>query len=309
VRRVDVAVVGGGPAGLSAAGAAARAGARVALFDENRTLGGQLRYRLDPSPDLAKTLIAEAAAANVELRPAAVVWGLFAGGVLAIAEPDNGYQVRADQIVLATGSTDRPFPFSGGTLPGVITARGVQILLHVHRVLPGRMAAVIGPGSEADEVARDLETAGGQVVVRIDAERDGRGLAAEGDRGVEHITVAGKRYDVDLIVVAVGRQPDAALALMAECDAGYAAALGGFVPLRDADLRCSVPGIIVAGDAGGVCDAETAIAEGRFAGASAAAALGLLAEDRLAAAREIYLKTASERVATVASLVAAPVRA
>jgi thioredoxin reductase len=310
VRRVQIAVVGGGPAGLSAATAASRAGANVVLVDENRSLGGQLRYRiadlplLDPPlnrpPRLAETLIAEATAAGVDLRPGAIAWGLFAGPVLAIAEEADSYHLQAEQIVLATGSTDLPFAFPGGSLPGVMTARAIQILLHVHRVLPGQRFALIG--ADTEEVGRDIALAGGLIVVRIDPDLHRAGLAAEGDDGVSAVTDAGNRYDVDAVVIAVGRQPDAELALMAECDAGYDATLGGIVPLRDARLRTRVPGILVAGDGAGICDVATATAEGRLAGLSAAAALGLIAEDKLDSAAAVYAATSRDRAARVASL-------
>jgi thioredoxin reductase len=312
VRAVQVAVVGGGPAGLTAAIAAARSGARVVLLDENRSLGGQLRYRiaelpeLDSSsnrpPRLAKALIGEARDAGVDLRPGTVAWGLFADRVLAVAEGEESYHLEAEQIILATGSTDLPVPFAGGSLPGVMTSRAIQILLHIHRVLPGRRFAVIGIGIEAEEVGRDIAAAGGQVVVRIDPARHGTDLLAEGDDGVRAVTIAGERYDVDAIIVAGGRQPDAQLALMAECDAGYAPALGGIVPLRDADLRSSIPGIFVAGDGAGICDVATAIAEGRLAGLSAAATLGLLSAETLSAARSAYSNAVRDRAAIVDSL-------
>ena len=283
---VQVAVVGGGPAGLSAATAAARAGARTRLFDEQTAPGGQLRYRiaslphleppLDLPPRLAERLIGDARDAGVEMHPNAVVWGLFPGPVLAVAGPDDSYHLPADQIVLATGSTDLPFTFPGCSRPGVMTARGLQILLHIHRILPSRRYAVIGAGAGADEIQRDIELAGGRVVVRIDPGRDGASLAAEGEDAVRALIVAGERHEVEVAVIAVGRQPDCELALMAECDAGFSAAHSGFVPLQDHNLRTSVPGILVAGDAAGICDVATAIAEGRFAGLSAAAALGLL---------------------------------
>jgi sarcosine oxidase subunit alpha len=312
VSGVQVAVVGGGPAGLSAATAAARAGAGVLLFDENPSVGGQLRYRIaDLSPldlpsRLAEKLIAGARDAGVELRPRSVVWGLFPGGVLAVSEANDPYRIRADHIVLATGSTDLPFTFPGGSLPGVMSARGLQILLHIHRVLPVRRFALVGAGPEADEVRRDIQLAGGRVVVQVDPDNDGAGLVAEGGDAVRAVVLSGHRHEVDAIVIAVGRQPDNELAQMVECEAGFSAELGGFVPLRDAELRTSVPGILVAGDAAGICDAGTAIAEGRFAGLSAAAALGLVSDATLDAARADYLDVAAGRVAALASLLPSP---
>jgi thioredoxin reductase len=316
VNDVQLSVVGGGPAGLSAAVAAARAGARVVLLDENRSLGGQLRYRiadladLEPPrkfpPRLAESLIDDARDAGVDLRSGATAWGLFAGPALAVSDASGSYQLEPEQIVLATGSTDLPFPFPGGSLPGVLTARAVQILLHIHRVLPSRRFAVIGTGAEAVEVCGDIATAGGEIVVRIDPDPHDLNLLAEGSDGVRAVSVAGVRHEVDMIVVAIGCQPDTELALMAECDCGYAPALGGLVPIRDASLRTSVTGILAAGDAAGICDVATALAEGRFAGLSAAAVLGLISDAALDEARIAYADATRDRALVAASLLAVP---
>jgi thioredoxin reductase len=318
MRRTQIAVVGGGPAGLAAAAAAAGTGAEVVLFDENPMLGGQLRYRIaevsmwgsDPirPHQLAESAIVDARAAGVELRTGAVVWGLFAGPILAVSTAGASFRIAAERIVLAIGSTDLPFPFAGGTLPGVMTARAVQLLLHLHRVLPGRRFAVIGARSEAVEVADDIAAAGGEVVVRIDPDLPDQAIVAEGEDGVRRIITGGRTDEVDAVAVAVGRQPDAELALMAECEAAYDAQLGGFVPLRDPHLRSSVPGIMIAGDCGGVCDVPTAFEEGRLAGLSAASSLGLVDEEALRPARSVFRAGAAERARAVAALVATAVR-
>lgn len=292
MKHVQIAVIGGGPAGLSAAIAAAHAGIPVTLFDEQPTLGGQLRYRiLDGETAIAplrESLTTEAVAVGVDLQPNTRVWGLFANRVLGIAQADRSTLVQADQIILATGSTDLPHPFIGGSLPGVMTARGLQMLLHCARIIPGQRFAIVGTGPEAIEVARDIELAGGQIVVTVDHLRSNGTLEAEGDEGVHSMTVAGSRYDVDVVVIAVGRQPDAELAMMVECECGYSPALGGIIPLRNDHVRSSVPGILVAGDAAGIGDLATVLAEGTFAGASAAQSLGVVSAESLAASRVTY---------------------
>jgi sarcosine oxidase subunit alpha len=307
MRETQVAVVGGGPAGLSAAVTTARSGARTVLLEEQAELGGQLRYRTAASPlgigprrvgvrpwAMRADLINQARQAGVDLRPGALAWGVFEDNVLTVVEPATGesYQLRAERVILATGSTDLPFPFLGGSLPGVFSARAVQLLLHVHRVLPGRRFVVLGDGPEAAEVANDVRQAGGEVVLHVNP-TDPAAIAAEGAAGVEAFVLRGQRLAADVVVVAVGRQPDPQLALMAECAAGYSALLGGFVPVRDDRLVTTQPGILVAGDAAGLCDVPAALAEGTLAGVSAAAGLGLIKDAAVAAAgREL------ERVAT-----------
>ena len=313
MREAQVAVVGAGPAGLSAAAAAARSGARVVLLDEQPVPGGQLRYRiaaLAVGPDhggpvrpaaLSTDLISRATDAGVDIRSRVLAWGLFGDNVLGILEGEDSFPLRAERIVLATGSTDRPLPFPGGTLPGVFSARAVQLLLHVHRVRPGRRFVVVGDGAEAAEVGEDIALAGGEVVARV-SETASAGLVAEGTTGVETVAVEGRRQAAEVVVVAVGRQPDPQLALMAGCAAGHSAELGGFVPIRDADLRTSVPGIFVCGDGAGICDVPTALAEGRLAGLAAAASLGLAPATEVAPARDALGRLAPDRLTAAARL-------
>ena len=305
-----VVVVGGGPAGLHAAVAAASAGARVSLYEEQDDLGGQLRYRavevrgeggrVSSALQTRARAIEAAAAAGVALHGATAVWGMFSGNRLGVRSPLGTGTVRPDAVVLATGSVDSSVPIPGGTLPGVFSCRAIQILLHVHRVRPGRRFAVIGEGAGADEVVLDIGRGGGRVVGRFAGGTPG--LRVGGDGAVESIEAAGTVAPVDIVVVAVGRQADPALALMAECVAGYSESLGGFVPKLDETLQTSVNGLFVAGDAAGVCDVETAIAEGRYAGIAAAASCGAGDAVRLAEERARWHAEAGERVATLRSV-------
>jgi len=313
MRDVQVAVVGAGPAGLSAALAAARAGARTALFDEHVRLGGQLRYRITelalPGYDLpvrpfalATELVGDAFAAGVDVHAGALAWGLFRDNTLGVIEDDASYQVRAERIILATGSTDLPFPFAGGSLSGVLTARGAQILMNEHRVLPGTRFVVLGGGPEASEVAADIRLAGGEVVAIFDPKGDGNAVEAAGERGIASVALQGRAHAADVAVLALGRQPDAALALMAECAADYAADFGGWVPVRDDCLQTTIPGIYAAGDDAGTCDVAVALAEGKLAGLCAAASLKPIDEALLREARAAYEAIAGARIAAARRL-------
>jgi len=294
--RVQVAVIGAGPAGLSAAIAAASAGAHVVLLDENRTAGGQFRYRsedllTDVSGEMASSpvemLTQKALQAGVRIRTSCQVWGLFEDKVIGVEFGDSSAAVEAERVLLATGSVDRSLPFPGGSSPGVFTARALQILLNEYRVRPGRRFALIGEDPLTSELTRDIERAGGEVVVTYP--NPPADLAASGDGGVNRMIGDGTEHRIDIIVVVAGRLPDAGLALMAECAAGYDEALGGYVPKVDDAMETSVPGIFAAGDCIGICDVSTALAEGTFAGICVAASLGLTSIDEVGAARERYV--------------------
>jgi thioredoxin reductase len=289
------------------------------LFDENPIFGGQLRYRISeldvPSElpkrprDLASALISRAIDSGVDFHPNHVVWGYFAGNELAISAAGDALHVQAEQVILATGSTDLPYICPGATLPGVLTARALQILMHVHRLLPGTRFAIVGSGEEASEVANDIASSGGTVAVNLGPDVAAAGITIEGTNGVQAIEINRRQVEVDFVVVAVGRQPDTELALMAGCDAGFDARLGGIVPRRDEYVRTSVEGLIVAGDTSGVCDVKTAIAEGDLAGLTAAANLGRLDLTELALARQRYASAFATRAQIATELQTSIVRA
>lgn len=281
----QVLVIGGGPAGLSAATAAAAAGARVVLREERPEVGGQLRYRVQPvTPglgssgerprSLAHLLTAAALEAGVEICTNATVVGWFPDNEVMIVRPETGERLQAEVIIVATGSADLPYPFAGATLPGVFSARGLQMLLNQHRVLPGQRYAVIGGGDEADELTVDIQLAGGDVAWAGVAPAPF--LRAVGMTAVEGLQVGQETYAVDVVAIALGRQPDAALATMAGAAVGMSPVLGGFTPIVDARMQSTLPGMLVAGDAAGVGSVAAAIGEGRIAGLTAAHRLGLI---------------------------------
>jgi pyruvate/2-oxoglutarate dehydrogenase complex dihydrolipoamide dehydrogenase (E3) component len=295
VRSFQVTVVGGGPAGISAAMAAAESGAQTLLVDEQAALGGQLRWRLStvgiphanlaarPGPTLARDLAAWLGTRGdrLEIATGTVAWGLFEDNVLGLSTEENAYQVQSDAIVLATGSTDVALPFPGWTLPGVMMARALQIFMHVHRVLPARRWVVLGDSDPADEVAHDIEAAGGEVVRRWP---DAGTIEAGGNAQVERVVCDGEAVEADGVALALGRQPDAELAFQAGAAAAFDWTLGGHVPILDADLRTSDSELLVCGDASGICTIEEAALEGRLAGLVAAGA----SADHVESARDEY---------------------
>jgi len=167
----DLVVVGGGPAGLTAAATAARHGVRAVLVDEQPTLGGRLLGQLHETagPDgslhwvdgqaEASRFRDDAIASNVQALADTEVWGIWPRWSVYLNRVANG-RLSARALVLATGAMQRSVVFPNWTLPGVMAVGAVQRLLHVHRVIPGRTAVVVGADPLAVITARQLALAG-----------------------------------------------------------------------------------------------------------------------------------------------------
>jgi hydrogen cyanide synthase HcnB len=184
--RRPLVIVGGGPAGMAAAIEAARAGLRCTLIDESPQLGGQI-YRHPPRAfrvrdprvlgkdfERGERLRAELATAaeRVEILAETTVLGIWGGRDLLCAGSDGRtLDISAERLILATGARDRPVPFPGWTLPGVLTAGGAQVLVKTMRVRPGNRAIVSGTGPLLLVVAMQLHLAGVEVVAVLEAGR------------------------------------------------------------------------------------------------------------------------------------------
>ncbi|MEU8828077.1 NAD(P)/FAD-dependent oxidoreductase [Streptomyces sp. NPDC048636] len=179
----DIAVLGAGPAGLSAAVAAAARGARTALVDAGARPGGQywrhragddgashhgwghfqrLRHGMDAHRDLLDQLAGHS------------VWHVErtgAGFTVHALHEGRPREIPARTVVVATGAYDRQLPFPGWTTPGVFTAGAVQALLKGQGVVAGRRIAVAGTGPFLLPVAAGLADAGARVVGVFEAGR------------------------------------------------------------------------------------------------------------------------------------------
>lgn len=193
----DVAVVGGGPAGLAAALEAAKSGAEVVLVDDGAALGGSLGYaRFGADGARGRTLAQELTAAalahpNIRVLSDAVCTGLFADNWLAVIRGNRLYKMRAAACVIAAGSLEQPAVFRNNDLPGVMLGSAAQRLIRLYGVRPGRNAVVLGANADGYGVALDLLEAGVTVRAVVDLrERVGpEGAAAEvRKRGVRVIT-------------------------------------------------------------------------------------------------------------------------
>jgi len=181
--KTDIAVIGGGPAGLSAAVAAASSGARVALIDRNASLGGQLlkqthmffgsaeQHASVRGFDIAKLLSDRLAPYRdrIDVLTDATALGLYEDGVLTVERGRKYLKIRPSAVIAATGASEKYLAFPNNDLPGICGAGAVQTLMNQYGVLPGKSAVMVGAGNIGLIVSYQLLQAGVKVKAVIDA--------------------------------------------------------------------------------------------------------------------------------------------
>ncbi|MDK4734875.1 NAD(P)/FAD-dependent oxidoreductase [Rhizobium sp. CNPSo 3490] len=186
----DLVVVGAGPAGLSAAIEASIHGLAVLLADENESPGGQIYRsvehasdadlaRMGPDYAAGRTLIERFRQQNLSYAPGATVWSVgpadeeASDGVhsleVGISLGGIARAIAAHRVILATGALERPFPFPGWTMPGVMTAGAAQILMKSSGLVPSGRTILAGAGPLLYLVASQLLRAGVDVIAVVDA--------------------------------------------------------------------------------------------------------------------------------------------
>lgn len=174
--QVELAVVGAGPAGISAAMEAAERGVKTLVLDEGAQPGGRMLSQVHENPKrkgewingpaIVGDLIQEARKAGVDFLLQAEVWGLWPRWVLTVGGPAAATAeiVEAKTVLVATGAAQNPLPFPGWTLPGVMMVGAAQVMLHQCRMLPGRRVLVVGSDPLALSIAQEVTMLGGEVV-------------------------------------------------------------------------------------------------------------------------------------------------
>ena len=222
---IDVAVIGGGPAGLSAALAAASEGATVLLIDEAQSLGGSLnyaRFQRDRSDvaSLREDLIEQVTLSDkIRILKGATCSGWFTDNWLAISTPQRLFKLRAKFVIACTGSVEQPMVFRNNDLPGVLPASGVQRLLRLYGVRPGNRVVVATANIEGYDVAMDLLDAGISVEAVVDINQStsiskpvkqlsGRGIAVHLSYAISEV-IPGKGQDGERVHVVghLGQRP------------------------------------------------------------------------------------------------------
>jgi NADPH-dependent 2,4-dienoyl-CoA reductase/sulfur reductase-like enzyme len=158
--QTELAIVGAGPAGLSAAIEARRAGADVLLIDENSRPGGQLFKQIHKffgsrahkagtrGMNIGTQLLKESEELGIRTCLKGEVCGIEDGQNLWVVIDRNRSEiVKAKKIILATGATENAVAFPGWDLPGVMGAGAAQTMINVNRVLPGKKVLMLGSGN------------------------------------------------------------------------------------------------------------------------------------------------------------------
>ena len=200
--RVDLTVIGAGPAGIAAAATAAGHGLTVLLLDEQAEPGGQVwrqaeRMESARSPGLAKIRKSYVGAADsiaalrrstVDYRPGATVFDIspdlqiswLQQGADAEKATRNGIrEIESETLILATGALERPLPFPGWTLPGVMGVGALQTALKTGGLLPKPATLILaGQGPLLMLYHAQITALGGRVAAILNMESHKPSIAA-----------------------------------------------------------------------------------------------------------------------------------
>ncbi|HAK72482.1 MAG TPA: pyridine nucleotide-disulfide oxidoreductase [Sporomusaceae bacterium] len=276
----------------------------------HKFFGSREEYAGERGIDIAARLIKETEAqAAITTWKNATVAGIYPDGVVVIACKDSFYTVLPQKIIVATGAAEKTMLFPNNDLPGIYGAGALQTLMNVYGIMPGKRILMVGAGNIGVIVAYQLLQAGVEVAGVVEAAPQVGGYAvhaaklarygvpiytshtikaAHGEECLTGVTIA--RLDecwqpivgtdryiaVDGLCLAVGLTPLTELCWQAGCEMRYVAELGGYVPLRDANMRTTKSGLFLAGDVAGVEEASAAMVAGKIAGLSVAEELGCL---------------------------------
>ena len=149
MKSTDILVIGGGPAGLSAALTAGKIGARVILLERDHFLGGQLikqthRFFGSKTEDagtrgfkIADELTPKIRVLpNIEVMLSATALGFYEDGIVTVSHNGKMEKIKALRTIIATGAHEKALPFINNDLPGVYGAGAVQTLMNVYGVKP-----------------------------------------------------------------------------------------------------------------------------------------------------------------------------
>ncbi len=183
MKKIDLVIIGGGPAGLSAAKMAAESGLSSLIIERNFKIGGQLvkqthmffgsekQYAKTRGIDIAKILVNDVLKYSdmIEIMTGTTVVGLYKDKVVTLLKDEKYIKVKTKAIIIATGASEKVLAFEKNDLPGIYGAGAVQTLMNVHGVLPGHNVVMVGSGNIGLIVSYQLIQAGVNVLCVLEA--------------------------------------------------------------------------------------------------------------------------------------------
>lgn len=182
MKQVEVCIIGGGPAGLTAALKAASLGAEVILLDRNDYLGGQLikqthrffgsKKQRASERGIKISLELEQAVknhANITVYTGANAMGYYKDNIVWVEHQSKMLKIKPQKLIVATGGAEKSLAFPNNDLPGVYGAGAVQTLVNVYGVKPGQRVLMVGAGNIGVIVSYQLLQAGVEVAAIIEA--------------------------------------------------------------------------------------------------------------------------------------------
>lgn len=267
---IDVCVIGGGPAGLAAATATARAGRSTVLVDDQLRPGGSMRSDPRTGRHAAEQRWGNASAAGVRVLARSTAIGFFPeddGGVLAVASPERLYRVYAKRWIWATGAYVVNLPFPDNDRPGVLAARAVGRLLVDHGILAGDKVCIVEVPAVAGDVSALTHalTVAGADVTRVALDDV---IGTRGRGWTTSVETKARRIDCDVVAVAATPAPASEGARQQGCRVVLDADAGGFRIVVDEHGKTTAPNVWACGDVTGYVGPEAAAAHGARVGAN-----------------------------------------
>lgn len=182
IRDAEILVIGGGPAGLCAAAAAASLGAKVLVCERDDVPGGQLvkqthkffgsekQYAGDRGIHIGQMLVDNVTShPNIEIWTEATVLGIYEDGIVTVLHDNKHIKIRPQKTIVTTGASEKFLAFPGNDLPGIYGAGAVQTLMNVAGVKPAERVLMVGAGNIGLIVSYQLMQAGVEVAAVVEA--------------------------------------------------------------------------------------------------------------------------------------------